>query len=155
MLFFPLVSFGQTNKKIPEFIQPSSIFIMKKDTLVRECFCFNKLDKPIFNPEFENIDIIKYCNVYEKKYYKNIRTYTEYDKVLKKDNNFKKIAEYFNMGNANWFMKTYKGDVLISENNIKVTDSIIGVLKIYPSSNTIKGVEPSTILHIMKTEIVD
>ena len=158
ILFFPLFLIGQTNseiEKVPEFMLFSSISIVKKDTLERICFCFDKLDKQINSENFNNNENIKYCKVLEKKYIRNNRSYWIYELLVKKDTAFKIVAEYSKIDSTNhWLMKKYKNKVVISENKIKITDSIIATASRTMGSNVLKNKKP-IIRHYLKTEIIN
>lgn len=153
-MFSPLFLIGQTNseiEKVPDFML-SSISIVKKDTLSRICFCFDKLDKQIYDDNLNNNENIEYCKVFEKKYNIKDRGYWIYELFVKKDTDSKIIAEYFKIDNNNWLRKKYKNNVAISENKIKVTDSIIATSTSYKGSRVLKNSKP-TFRQFMKTEI--
>ena len=153
-VFFPLFLIGQTNskiKKLPDFMLNGYLSIIEKDTLTRTCFCFDKFDKQIYSENFNNNENIKYCKVFEKKYTRISRNYWVYELFMKNDTISNIVAEYFKIDNTeNWLMKKYKNNNVISENKIKLTDSIIATSKSYIGSNT----EPN-IRQIMKTEIIN
>lgn len=158
ILFSPLFLIGQTNseiEKVPDFMLFSNLSIVKKDTLERICFCFDKLDKQIKNDNFNNNENIKYCKVFEKKYNRNNRSYWIYELFVKKDTAFKIIEEYSKIDSTNnWLMKKYKNNVIISENKIKITDSIIQTSKSYKGSRITENSIP-IIRQYLKTEIVN
>ncbi|OGS71090.1 MAG: hypothetical protein A3F91_10270 [Flavobacteria bacterium RIFCSPLOWO2_12_FULL_35_11] len=155
-LIFPLFLFGQTEseiEKVPDFMI-SQISVVKKDTLQSICFCFDESDKQIYDENLNNLKNVKYCKVFEKKYIKGVGGYWIYEMFLDKDTVSKFVADYNNIDNANWLMKKYKNNVIISENKIKVTDSVVGTSTMYMGSMVLKK-KKSIIRHYLKTEIVD
>lgn len=134
ILIFPLTLFGQSDTKIikiPDFLVGN--YFSKKDSIMRTCFCFDKVDKQILPLKIgENIKKISYCKILQHKN-NDGESYWKYDLFIKK-NKYEIFAEYINIDNINWLMKKYEGDVLISEKNVKVTNKIIGVDSIYSRS---------------------
>jgi hypothetical protein len=151
MMFPTLFLFCQTDSKIeklPDFMQSGVIVFVKEDTLIRMSFCFDKLDNQIFSDRYKNLDNIKKCKVYEKKIHKNrISGFWVYEQFLKEDSISKIHSEYINIDNTTWFMKKYEDNLVVSENKVQVTDSIIGTEKRY-STDTIP-----TVLKFLKTVV--
>ena len=158
ILFSPLFLIGQTNseiEKVPDFMRSSYVSLIKKDTIVRICFCFDKFDKQIYNDNFNNNENIKSCKVFERKFIKKERGYWAYEMFVKKNTIYKLISEYSKIDSTNnWLMKKYKNNVIISENKIKITDSIIATESRTMGSNVLKKKKP-IIRQYLKTEIVN
>jgi len=156
LLIFPLFLFGQSDSeiiRIPDFMEFSSISYIKNDTITKTCFCFDKFDKQIYHSGiYNNIADIEYCRVFKNNYNKE-RSFWKYEQFIKATDN-EVFAEYFNIDNANWLMKKYKNNLVISENNVKVTDEVTGLGSFYgrrtPSEPFI-----ITEFEVLKTEIVD
>jgi len=157
ILIFPIFSFGQSNtinEKVPDFMGARSVSIVEKDTIQKICFCFDQFNKQIYNWGYGNIEKIKSCQVFEKKYIRGSLSYWKYDLFLAKDKDSKKVAEYFNIDNVIWLMKKYENDDIISENNIKVTDSVIDAATFSPRRIIHRDTIP-TYRQYMKTEIIN
>ena len=131
------------------------VYLVKKDTLVSICYCFDKLDKQIFTDNYNNNENIQNCKVFERKFNKRELGYWDYSLFVKKGTIYKLISEYSKIDSTNnWLWKKYKNNVVISENEIKITDSIFATSKSYKGSNVNKNSIP-TIRQYMKTEIIN
>lgn len=154
ILFLPSLTFGQNQpsvEKIPDFMRPTQVSVVEKDTLTRICFWFDKEHRQILNDQPLDYATLSYCKVFERKFTKTSRGYLDYESFIQTDKIYKLVAECFKTENPNqWLMKKYKNDSLISENKVRVTDISTG------TSKTKKMGDPIPLVRqFMKTEIID
>ncbi|WP_456421382.1 hypothetical protein [Lutibacter sp.] len=137
LLIFPLtLLFGQSDTKIikiPDFLVGN--YFSKKDSILRTCFCFDKVGKQISPLKIDkNIKKINYCKILQQKN-SDGKSDWKYDLFIK-NNDYEIFAEYINIDTINWLMKKYKNNIFVSEKNVKVTNKVIGVNSTYLRSSS-------------------
>lgn len=159
VIFSSFILVGQTHsniEKLPDFMLPTDVYIVKKDTFNRTCFCFNEFNQQIYNENLYNYKSIKYCKVFVKKYKRINKGFWNYELFIKKDTVSKIIAEYYKSDNAdNWVLKKYDKNIVVSEHKIKITDTIVATSRIYTEKPFGENSESSILRQYMKTEIID
>lgn len=124
--------------------------LIMPDSLTTSLFCFDKKDKQIIinNHGIENIDCCKFLK--HKKNEHNdgsLKSYWDY-KAFKENTLFEVFAEFKKINDTIWLRRKFKNNEIISENKIKVTNTVTG------SSTSYIKASPNGNIKLIKNEIL-